>query len=190
MLSRNTNKTIIQQNYNSKFMTSMDLPILATEQLLRDSPPEVIAIAITKDRVLATVSTHAIAIHTKRSVTRRSGGGGGGGGGGRGGGGGGGGGGGRCSHHELHSICYRSAYYSIVCEGKHCHTEEVTIQTIKYHRRQEFPRLLSHYIQTACIPYTANISSRKNFVVFEVHRSSSKFLSSKVAAAPSLPSHS
>ena len=27
------------------------------------------------------------------------------------------------------------------------------------------------------LPYTANISSRKNFVVFEVHRSSSKFLS-------------
>ena len=114
----------------------MDLRILVTEQLLRDSPPEVIAIAIAKDRVLATVSTHAIAIHTKRSVTRR------------GGGGGGGGGGGRCSHHELHSIiCYRSAYYSIVCEGKHCHTEEATIQTIKYHRRQEFPRLLSHHIQ-------------------------------------------
>ena len=40
------------------------------------------------------------------------------------------------------------------------------------------------------LPYTANISSRKIFVVFEVHRSSSKFLSSKVAAAPSLPSHS
>ena len=123
-------------NNNSKFMSSMDLRILATEQLLRDSPPEVIAIAIAKDRVLATVSTHAIAIHTKRSVTRR----------GRGGGG------GRCSYHELHSIiCYRSAYYSIVCEGKHCHTEEATIQTIKYHRRQEFPRLLSHHIQTACI---------------------------------------
>ena len=142
--SRNTNKTviiIIQQNYNSKFMSSMDLLILEAEQLLRDSPPEVIAIAIAKDRVLATVSTHAIAIHTKRSVTRRSGGGGGGGGGA----------GGRCSHHELHSICYRSAYYSIVCEGKHCHTEEATIQTIKYHRRQEFPRLLSHHIQTACI---------------------------------------
>ena len=138
--SRNTNKTIIQHNY-SKFMSSMDLRILATEQLLRDSPPEVIAIAIAKDRVLATVSTHAIAIHTERSVTRRGGGGGGGGGGA----------GGRCSHHELHSICYRSAYYSIVCEGKHCHTEEAIIQTIKYHRRQEFPRLLSHHIQTAGI---------------------------------------
>ena len=148
--SRNTNKTviiIIQQNYNSKFMSSMDLRILATEQLLRDSPPEVIAIAIAKDRVLATVSTHAIAIHTKRSVTRRGGGGGGGGIGV----GGGAGAGGRCSHHELHSICYRSAYYSIVCEGKHCHTEEATIQTIKYQRSQEFPRLLSHHIQTACI---------------------------------------
>ena len=32
--------------------------------------------------------------------------------------------------------------------------------------------------------YTANISSRKIFVVFEVHRSSSNFLSLKVAAAP------
>ena len=40
------------------------------------------------------------------------------------------------------------------------------------------------------IPYTANISRRKKFVVFEVHRSSSKFLSLKVAAAPSLLSRS
>ena len=35
---------------------------------------------------------------------------------------------------------------------------------------------------TNVLPYTANISSRKNF---KVHRSSSKFLSLKVAAAPS-----
>ena len=38
------------------------------------------------------------------------------------------------------------------------------------------------------IPYTANISSRKNFMVFEVN--SQIILSLKVAAAPSLPSHS
>ena len=49
-----------------------------------------------------------------------------------------------------------------------------------------------HYRRFHCLAkvnFTANISSRKNFMVFEVHRSSSKFLSLNVAAAPSLPSH-
>ena len=48
--------------------------------------------------------------------------------------------------------------------------------------------LIGHFVSpwlglASSLPYTANISSRKNFVVFEVHRSSSKFLSLKVAAA-------